>query len=169
MKYDVWFCRCGHIHLMPYEYFDWMEGDIRNRHVYRVCQSCGAVYEQYLDNYEDGYAICGASPKGFEIEPKSDVRVMMSPGIPVPMKSGQLASYHTPSNIWLDDGYNDAHVEETKKLHSTVDAKNLIKIVEKEYPEDHEDVLKSISGYVSGINWDGTPFSYEARTGKGSF
>lgn len=158
MKYDVWFCSCGHIHLMPYDYFDWMEGDVRNRHVYRVCQSCGAVYEQYLDNYEDGYAICGASPKGFEIEPKSDVRVMMSPGIPVPMKSGQLASYHTPSNIWLDDGYNDAHVEETRKLHSTVDTENLIRIVEKDFAEYADDVLKSISAYVSGIDWKGTPY-----------
>jgi hypothetical protein len=145
---------------MPTEYFDWMTGDIRNRRVYRVCQSCGAVYEQFLDNYENGYALCGNSPKNMEIAPASDVRVIFNTGIPVPMMSGCFASYHTSANIWLDDGFDDAHVEATKKLHSTVDTKNLIRIVKNEYPENYENVLRSISAYISGIDWRGTPYEH---------
>lgn len=169
MKYDVWFCRCGHIHLMPSYYLNWIAEDSENRSVVRVCQSCGATYRMWLDKHEDGLDICGNDLNDTEIQ-SSDCKVILNRGIRVPMKSGLYASHHTSAGIWLDDEYNyNDRCEDEKKFHSTVDTARLIKEIKRDFGACATDVLTSISGYVSGINWDGTSFSYEARTGEGNF
>ena len=40
-KYDVWFCHCGRIHVMPNEYYEWLQEDYKNRFILRICQNCG--------------------------------------------------------------------------------------------------------------------------------
>ena len=167
MKFDVWFCRCGHIHLMPSYYLDWIVEGPENRSIVRVCQSCGATYRMWLDEHEDGFDICGNDFYDKEIQ-SSDCKVILNRGICVPMKSGLYASYHTSAGIWLDDEYNYNDLcEDEKKAHSTVDTARLIKEIERDFGKEYAvGLLTSISAYVSGIDWDGTPFSYEARIEK---
>lgn len=158
MKYDVWFCSCGHIHVMPMSHLDWMAEDPKNRFVVRVCQSCGATYKMWLDQHSEGFDICGRDIRDVEIQSKY-CKFILNTGICVPMESGLYASYHTSAGIWLDDEYNyNDPCEDEKKAHSTVNTDRLIKEVEREFKENAEDVLKSISAYVSGIDWKGTPY-----------
>lgn len=59
-KYDCWFCHCGRIHIMPYSEYDWLQEDYTKRMIVRVCTNCGATRITYLDEYDDGYSICGS-------------------------------------------------------------------------------------------------------------
>lgn len=142
-KYDVRFCRCGTIHVMPVSYYDWIESDYKNRSVYRVCQHCGRTTRTWLSEYDDGFCINSCDENDFELskENKDDFKVIFSTGIRVPLKSGNYATYYSSGNCWFDDD---------KK--SDVDTKRLIHEVK------DEEILKSISGYVTGIDWSDTPY-----------
>ena len=141
-KYDVRFCRCGTIHVMPVSYYDWMESDYKNRSVYRVCQHCGKTIRTWLSEYDDGFCINSFEENDFELskEDKDDFKVIFSTGIRVPLKSGNYATYQS-SGVWFDDDQK-----------SDVDTKRLIREVK------DEEILKSISGYVTGIDWSDTPY-----------
>lgn len=142
-KYDVRFCSCGTIHVMPVSYYDWMENDYKNRSVYRVCQRCGRTIRTWLSEYDDGFCVNSCEMNDFELskENKDDFKVIFSKGIRVPLKTGNYATYHSCGNAWFD---------EDKK--SDVDTKRLIHEVK------DEEILKSISGYVTGIDWSDTPY-----------
>lgn len=144
-KYDVWFCRCGTIQLMPNEYYDWLQEDYRNRYIIRVCQNCGATRKIWLEEYEDGFCICGTDANDFELTPDEikNCRIIFNQGIRVPIEGGTYADYHV-SNMWLDN-----------EGHKNVDTKRLIHIVK------DEETLRSIAAYVSGIDWTGTPYDYD--------
>lgn len=145
-KYDVWFCRCGTIQLMPEEYYGWLQEDYANRSIIRVCQNCGRVQRVWLSEWEDGFAVNASDIEDVELTPASNCRILMYKGIRVPMKSGEYATSHF-NTYWFDDnGSRD------------VDAEHLIRVIRKSYPDTYDDVLRSIAGYVSGINWNGTPY-----------
>lgn len=142
-RYDVIFCSCGTIQTMPTEYYDWLEEDYKNRFILRVCQRCGKVVKVWLSEYEDGFAINATSVENFELtdEAKGNFRILFNKGIQVPLKNGEYADYHT-AGVWFSE-----------QGKSEVDTDRLIKEVK------DPDILRSIAGYVSGINWKGT--SYE--------
>ena len=142
-KYDVWFCRCGTIQLMPKEYYKWLEEDYVNRSILRVCQCCGTVRRVWLSEYENGFCVNSTSEEDFELSPEeqSNVRVIFSKGIRVPLKGGLYATRFSPAVVWFD---------ETGK--GSVDTNRLIREVE------DEDKLSSIAAYAAGIDWRGTPY-----------
>ena len=142
-RYDVIFCSCGTIQIMPTEYYNWLEEDYKNRFILRVCQRCGKVVKVWLSEYEDGFAINATSVENFELtdEAKGNFRVIFNKGIQVPLKNGEYADYHV-ADVWFSE-----------QGKGEVDTDRLIKEV------NDPDILRSIAGYVSGINWKGT--SYE--------
>lgn len=142
MKYDVWFCHCGTIQLMPSEYYDWLAEDSANRYIIRVCQHCGATQRVWLEEDEEGYSICASDVEDFEISSEdANCKVIFSKGIRVPMKSGEYAEYYR-FGVWSDS-----------KENGEVDTIRLIQEV------NDEETLRSISSYLSGIDWDDTPYA----------
>lgn len=143
-EYDCLFCKCGRIHIMEKSVYDWMGQDYKNRIVFRVCTHCGASVMTWLDPYEDGFAInsCGVQNDTYDIN-NSSAKIIFSEGIKVPMKS---------KTEYADEYFNCRFVS-SKTLSCTVDTKQLIKEV------NDDDILRSISTYVSDINWDGTKYS----------
>ena len=143
-KYDVLFCHCGTLQLMPSEYYDWLEEKYQTRRVIRVCQHCGATYQVWLTEYDDGFAVnsCNITDTIIDENDKYETRYIFSTGIRVPMTSGNEAAYHN-GNYWTDESGN-----------TVVDTNRLIQKVR------DEDKLKSIAAYVSGINWKGTPYEH---------
>ena len=144
-KYDVWFCHCGHIQLMPNDYYKWLEEDSENRYIIRVCQNCGRAIKIWLDKSNDGFDVCSTNIKNFVIEPTdvNNVRIIFNEGIEVPIIGGTYATYQI-AGTWWDDDQNKG-----------VDTRRLIAEVK------DPDILKSIAAYVSGIDWSGTEYEYK--------
>ena len=158
-KYEVWFCDCGRIHLMDNKYLDWMQEDSKNRSVIRVCRNCGNVQEMFLDeNICGGYDICATDNIPEEFDSSPDTHFIFSKGIQVPMMSGGYATYRSPTGRWYTDPVVHIYGEETASKNYIVDTKSLIKEIRRDYKDQAEDILKSISGYVSGIDWTGTEY-----------
>lgn len=162
-KYDVWFCSCGRIHLMNNDKYDWLADDFENRTIIRVCQNCGLTRKTWLDeeSYFDGeldkpsFIICGTDLKEKEFIGDGNTQFIFSSGIPVPLESGAMATYCGRAGDWFDDAGK-----------CKVWTERLINNVKHQYKDDAKDVLDSISGYVSGIDWSGTPYSHEAKEAR---
>lgn len=152
MKYNVWFCSCGRIHVMPMEYLDWIQEDYKNRSVIQVCSHCGATYRTFMDTYEDGYTVCGDSPEDIEIFNDPNVRVLIKKGISVPLVRAYDADYHH-SHFWWSEGQKH-EVDTERFIHEVFNNYKYSK-------EEADEVLKSISGFYSGINWKGTKYAKE--------
>ena len=140
--------------------YDWLAEDFKNRKIIRVCQNCGTTRQTWLDEYfiedEDdprpSFTVCGSDLKECEFTGDSNTQFIFSRGIPVPLESGESAEFFGPSGIWYDS-----------EGRCKVWTKRLISDIKYHYKEDAEDILNSISGYVVGIDWEGTPYSYEAK------
>lgn len=164
-KYEAWFCHCGRIHLMNNDKYDWLSKDFRNRKIIRICQNCGATRQTWLDEYfiedEDdprpSFTVCGSDVKEGEFIGDSNTQFIFSKGIRVPLKSGAFAEYHGPAGGWFDD-----------KGKCEVWTDRLIQNIQREFKDEAEDVLNSISGYVAGINWEGTLYSHEEKMKRSS-
>lgn len=163
-KYEAWFCTCGRIHFHPMADLDWMAEDHENRRVLEVCRHCGQIYEQFLTEswYGEGdkpaFDINGHSYHNDDnvlIMENPNYRIYIRKGIMVPMKKGGYADYH------FSNGYCNSEVKEKDPDYFIVDTKRLIKEVRRDYPEEAEEILKSISGYVTGIDWKGTPYEHK--------
>ncbi len=143
-KYDVWFCHCGTIQLMPNEYYDWLQEDYANRFIIRICQQCGKAQRVWLSTYNDGFAVNACKVENIELNGNdmANCRVLMYKGTRVPMKNGDYATSHF-NTFWFDDQGN-----------REVDTERLIREVK------DEEKLRSISGYITGIDWKGTPYDY---------
>ena len=148
MKYDVRFCKCGHIHLINSSWFDWMREDYKNNFLIFVCQSCGATHKIFLDTFEDGYCVNVVDMTNFQMVGGTSARFIFSEGIAVPLEVGDYASFYVHNRWYYGAG------------SSPVDTQRLIRDIKREYKDDADDILRSISSYVSGINWKGT--KYEA-------
>ena len=146
--YDVRFCKCGHIHSVPNEYWDWMSEDYAHRQVMLVCTNCGKVTTLYLTrNPEGGYDMNSGVIKNAVIWEDSDIqyRIIFSEGVLVPVKDANgipcgYADYYN-NRAWFSEG---------KRVEP--DAAALINAVKDPI------LMKSISGYTVGINWTGTEY-----------
>ena len=147
-KYDCIFCHCGRIQLMPEEYIDWLSEDWQHRFILRICQNCGTTTKVFLDEYFDGYAICASEVRNVEYKPEelANCRIIMDQGIRVPIKNGLYAHYHIGSAWYDENGVGGG---------KSVDTQRLIREV------NDEEKLSSISRYVTGIEWEGTPYEYK--------
>lgn len=141
-KYDVWFCHCGTIQVMPMEYYDWLQKDYKHRCIYRVCQNCGKVMKVWLDEYDDSFSINACNVDNFEVSEKdlNNCRIIFNEGYRVPMVDGSYAEYHMNGQF-----YNSV-------LEKRVDTEELIREVK------DKEILESIASYVSGINWKNTEY-----------
>lgn len=156
-RYDVWFCTCGHIHFMPFDVLDWIEDDYINREAIQVCKSCGAFRKTTLDTYEDGFCICRDTKRDSKITENIDrcVRLFVDNGVSVYLKNfdgSTISASGKLGNKWF--GVNSKGNQE----FSSVDTLRLIQDIKHNYREDSDDILRSISGYVSGIDWSGTEY-----------
>ena len=145
-KYNCRFCSCGRIHIMPAEYMSWLSEDPEKRSIIHVCQNCGATVKIFLDEYMDGYAVNCVDYSNVDLssEELANTKLLMNEGIKVPVKDGLYATCHN-SVTWWDE-------ENGKGGPYSVDTERLIKEV------NDEDILNSISKYVVGIDWTGTPY-----------
>lgn len=145
-KYDAWFCHCGTIQLMPNDYYDWLAEDFANRYILRVCQRCGTVRRIWLsEGLEEGFYVNGCDMENFELKPEDlqNCRIIFDKGIRVPVKDGDYATCYFANTYFDDEGHRGA------------DTERLIREVK------DEDKLRSISGYITGIDWKGTPYDYD--------
>ena len=160
-KYDCWFCDCGRIQLMPTDYYDWMAEDHEHRRVIRVCQHCGATRVIWLDPYMDeGFAVNGADFINEEICTNGDIeyRIILNDGVRVPMMIGGYAdSYY--GNVYVNWEYTEKDLGTTYLPEAQAKDPNCTKVdVNRMIRENEPDVIKSISGYLSGIDWSGTEY-----------
>ena len=160
-RYDCWFCGCGRIHIMDNELYDWMAEDHERNHVVRVCNNCGAARRIFLTSNCEGWDVNGCDVQNTEIDcTKNHYRFIFSRGIRVPMKEGNDATSHC-GNLFIDwdyvtKTYPNHSIYELEKKHPaviTVDTEQLIRNV-----RDNE-IVRSISGYASGIDWSGTEYA----------
>lgn len=175
-KYDVWFCNCGRIHFFPTEDYEWMMGDPEHRSSVQVCRNCGAIKEHSLADCGDEYSI---NHTGFERQnyinfmesSEYQRRFYMHTGIMVPLKEGGYADAYTTYSLshiymnykYIQENYHiddyQQHIKDHPELF-TVDTPKLIREVTKKYQEVADDLLISISGYNSGIDWSGTKYQH---------
>lgn len=170
-NYDCWFCSCGRIHIMESDLFDWLQEKHEKRSVIRVCTNCGANRRVYLTENGEGFDI-----NSFEVnlnglrtiidpaEDGNEYKFIFDRGIMVPMKRGGYADYHSHHNhMFINTDYMETTLGTTcintalqqDPLCFTVDTKRLIKEI------NDEDIVRSISNYIVGIDWSGT--KYERR------
>ena len=153
MEYNVHFDSCGRIHVMPYEYLDWCQEDYQNRYILEICQNCGSAYKTFLDEYyEGGFVVCGCDVENLEIFGDPNVCVLINRGIRVPIICDGCHDYA--------DAYCNGRWYYQYKF-AEVDTAKLINEVHSNYgftSEEADEILKSISGFVTKINWEGTPY-----------
>jgi len=171
MNYDVRFCQCGRIHVMPYSEMTWMAKDCQNRSVTRVCANCGAAYTTFLSECEDGFDVNCISLKTGVTEFNNQHRIHYSKGITVCMKSGEEADtyqngFFVNSKEWSYETSekNLSYADKQRHDFVTVDTERLIREVEREYKEKADDILKAISGYAVKIHWEGTKYCKSFNT-----
>ncbi len=173
-KYDVWFCTCGRIHFFPMEDYEWMMGDPEHRSSVQVCRNCGAIKENSLADCGDGYSVNHIGFKrqtyiNFMESSEYQRRFYMHTGIMVPLKEGGYADTYTMHNLshsymnykYIQENCHSDDCQQYIKDHPeviTVNTPKLICEVTKNYPEIADDLLGSIAGYYSGINWTGTTY-----------
>lgn len=156
-RYDVWFCTCGHIHFMPFDVLDWIQYDYRNREAIQVCRSCGAVRKTTLDTYEECFYICRDIERDSKITENIErcVRLFVDNGVSVYLKNFDGST--VPALGKLGDKWFGIDFKGNRG-YNPVDTLRLIQDIKHNYGEDANDILKSISGYVSGIDWSGTEY-----------
>ena len=174
--YDCWFCSCGRIQYMDYEMYDWLQENPTKRYIIRVCTHCGASLQVWLsDNFDIGYDINARSVDFNGVRTIIDTtqgieyKLIFDRGIKVPMISGGYADCHIGSSYAntedMKEKFGSTYFPDALKKDPnfcTVDVKRLIKEV------DDEDLIESISGYIVGIDWAGTGYSYEEKRQKKS-
>ena len=148
---------------MDYDLFDWMEEDYINNQVVRVCSHCGASHKMFLtpDNFDEGWYVNGSDVRDTVIDcANNNYKFIFSSGIIVPMKEGNNATAHQAGKFmdwdYIEKTYPGFSVYSLEKDHPEVfqvDTEYFIRSL-----SDRKDVLKSISGYVSGIDWSGTEY-----------
>lgn len=135
------------------------------RSIVNVCTHCGATVRTFLTPYDDGFAVNSYDVKSSCVE--GYIRLVTSSGIPVYMNSGKEADYcfggyFANSEEWREKTFKSYipldKAEANRLPWATVNTKNLIDTVNKMYKEDAESILRSISGYVVRISWDGTDY-----------
>lgn len=166
MKYEVDFCSCGRIHIMPESELDWLQEDYKHREVIRVCTNCGDTTTTWLDEYDNGYAVNCTDVDTYKMTPHaiSDAHMYADRGIIVYMMNGEqadtyLANIYANTECWKSSGMSLEDAKNKFLPWAIVDTERLIRDIKRFYEDDADDILKSISGYISGINWTGTEYA----------
>lgn len=156
-RYDVWFCTCWHIHFIPSDILDWIKDDYRNREAIQVCNSCGAVRTTTLDTYEDGFCTCRDEKQNFKITKNIErcLKLFVDNGVSVYLKNFDGST--VPASGKLGSRWFRVNSKGNQEF-SSVDTLRLIQDIKHNYRDDADDILRSISGYVSGIDWSGTDY-----------
>ena len=160
-KYDCWFCDCGRIQVMPNEYYDWMAEDYQHRRVIRVCQHCGATRIMWLDTYfDEGFAVNSADFRNEEINTNGDIeyRIIFNDGVKVPMMCGGYADAHYGNTYvnweYIEREFGITYLPEAERKDPNCTKVNVNRLIKENDPE----IIKSISGYLVGIDWSGTEY-----------
>ena len=160
MKYSVKFCPCGKIHIINNEsVWNYMADDYKNRKVVYVCTNCGRTDLLFLDEYGGGFCECSHSLIDEEVESVS--KVIADSGISVFTKSGDKADYYSNGYFvnmaeWERHQYDHSSLYEAYKAKEnwcTVDTEALKRSIKIIYKNDAQEVIKSIKGYVTKIDW----------------
>lgn len=166
-KYDVWFCHCGRVHFMPWELWDWMQGDCEHRCVIQVCQNCGATVMHFLTENGEGFDMNGVSVRDQEFSTGDgmEYRFLFHSGERVPLKCGEFADAFQAGKFMNWDFITQTYGQHTylseleKNFPSltTVDTEWLIREIK------DPDKLHSMSGYAVGIDWTGTEYDWRKK------
>ncbi len=186
-KYNVKFCSCGRIHMVPYEKLEpILEKD---KNLLLICAGCGAAMlvgadiESNIYSENDDNSMCYNmytydynmnKDKYITLEDfngtkefKGIEEIFYSHGIKVPMLTGNY------SNCYNDGYFYDTTNVDTEEIEHkiSITKEEILKIIkEHNYKsntvdmrrfinENEEDDLKSISGYaLSNLIWDGTKY-----------
>jgi len=167
--YDIQFCSCGRIHVMSFDEIEWLSEDYKNRSIIRACANCGKANVTFLtEGFEQGtfdVNCCDLERYGNIIW--NNTKLFYSRGIKVYMKSGKEADteqsgYFANCEEWTHmngSGYQPIEAaEKERKDWATVDTERLIETIKREYMNDADDILRSISGYAVKIHWEGTKY-----------
>jgi len=168
-KFDIRFCKCGRIHHMPSDELDWLAKDTKHRAIIRICANCGMAEVVFLsETFNNKFDVNVCDLERYPIKEWNNTKIYYSRGIRVYMKSGKEADteqsgYFANCDEWTHmngSGYQPIEAaEKERKDWATVDTERLIDNVKREYKEDADDILKSISGYGSvKIHWKGTKY-----------
>lgn len=159
-KYDVWFCSCGRIQIMPCWDFEWMQEDCAHRRVIRVCQNCGATYMMFLTDNGEGFDINGTDVRDTVINSDDGMqyKIIFDGGIKVPLMCGEYADSFCGGK-YVNWEYCEKTLGTTYLPDAEAKEPNCTKVdVERLMRMCPEDVVKSISGYAVGVDWAGTPY-----------
>lgn len=181
MKYNVYFCKCGHIHFIPYEELD--AAYENDQEIVLVCTSCGHVVRFGADKMENAWKEEETDPdivydmytfdirEDFVMSPSSTCmpntskafrKILFSGGVGVPMKTGYNANCFDPgSGMFYDMRYPDRMYELTAMNSDELrnflanwnqDMKTVNMNLLKRCLTDEQ--IKDLSGYaVRGFEW----------------
>lgn len=165
-KFNITFCRCGRIHVAEHGY-DWLAKDWKNRSLVNVCTNCGATTSTTLSPYEEeSFTVNCVDLRDESFE--GLVRIRVSSGIRVYNLSGKLINerrdrffVNHKQMLEVEETGEFMPLHEADKLRKpwiTVDTERLIADVQREYKDDADAILRTISGYSVPIHWENTPY-----------
>lgn len=177
MKYDVSFCQCGRIHVIPNEKID--NAIYNEKELLLVCGGCGTarkigadiVPDFYGGTDKNVYEMYSSIVKNVDMTEMGDYsEVIVDEGIRVPMKTGQYATAFNSGIGFSDMIYPDLYEIDRKDI--TLDEvkdyfnkwrKDRVKVNMKRFISENEDeVLEEISHYgVEGLDWTGTKYEHK--------
>ena len=182
-KYEVRFCSCGHIHLIPTGKIDnAIEND---KELLFICGDCGAAVligaekEYDFDTREDCYMMYSYDFSSYDSKEitkesfgqndnsKAISEVYYSHGIKIPMMNGFYATFYQ-DGIFYDNRliFNmyeidrpDVTAEEVQKFIKRSKEEMKTVNMRRFISENSEDVLEEISNYyIKGLDWTGTKY-----------
>jgi len=173
-RYDVRFCSCGRIHIMPFDELDWLSEDHKNRRIIRICANCGKAIVTFLtENFDNGFDVNCCDLDDHKVEVWNNTKIYYSRGIIVYMKSRNEADSFQANCFanckeWeqmMNSSPNGLcpiyEAEKQRQDWATVDTERLINNIKWSYKDDADNILKSISGYGVRIHWKGTEYETE--------
>lgn len=184
-KYDMRICKCGHIHMIPWEKID---ASVKaNKNLVLICARCGAgtiigadiepdefsdkpdavcymMYAGDLSPYKDKI-ITEEFFKGNDKE-KAVAEILYSHGLRVPMKTGNYANNYFNgkfADMWYPDFYKiqrkDITVPEIMDFIKTFTEERTTVNMSRFINENPEDMIEEISHYlIKGFDWSGTKY-----------
>lgn len=187
-KYDVRFCKCGRIHMIPVDKID--EAVKVDKNLLHICGGCGTatiigadkepdwddpsktIYNMYshsLPIKEDGIKSISVSDFSESENYKAYSEILYSQGLRVPMMTGEYAnsfSFGTFYDMWYPDWYKIERrgitVPEIMKFIENYKRDQRTVNMDRFIHETPDEYLEAISGYVvHGLDWKGTKWERE--------
>lgn len=178
MKYSMYICSCGRVHMIPNEKIE--EAIVQEKVLVYICGGCGAIRIIGADESVDGYSMFSYrinydydNPISLEDifvreKCKPYTEILYSPGIRVPMKTGMCARSYN-SDHFCDTWHPDwskiewrgittkkflEFINKYKRDQVTVDMDRFIRETPDEYLDD-------ISKYcITAFDWNGTRWDW---------